>query len=187
MLNRDVAPKKMPWWKYGLAALGVVYAIGTVIWIVLLVSKTYAPSGPTALAMHPEQQDALLALRRAEKMQADLGLTPEQTEQVAKIMEGFHAERKERFLSAPEGQPMARMQAMMELREKVRTELSTVLTPEQLEQYSDGQQQRFSGVFSALRESGIAPVNAAAAPKTPEDRRERLLNVLKPVAPTAAP
>lgn len=185
MLKRDAAPKKLPWWKYALATLGVVYAIGTVIWIVMLTSKAYAPSGPSDLAQHPERQEELLALRRAEKMQTDLGLSAEQTSKVAKIMEGFQAERKARFLSAPEGQPMARMQAMMELREKVRDDLSTVLTPEQLDAYEGAQQQRFGGVFSALRESGIAPVNPAAMPKSPEERRERLMNVFQPVQPAA--
>jgi len=180
--NKD-DKSKMPWWKYTLATLGVAYAIGSVIWLVLLASKSFEPVGPSALAQHPERQNELLAERRAMKMQEDLGLTSEQTALVTTIMEAFQAARKERFLSTPEANPLARMQVMMELREEVRGKLAAVLDPEQLERFESTQQARFGEVFSALRQTGIAPVNPAAVPKTQEARRERLMNLLQPTEP----
>lgn len=185
MLQRDEA-KKVPWWKYALAAAGAVYLVGMAIWAVTALRAQPGQTGPSELALHPERQDEILAQRRADAMKEELGLSAEQAAKLTGIVQEFQQARKERFLGAAETGPLGRMQAMMQLRAEMREKLGAVLSPEQLAQFEEKQEQRIMGAMGAIRSAGLNPM-AAGPPRGPGEARERFMNILQPVTPQPAP
>ncbi len=117
--------------QYALAGMGVVYILLFAGYLVYAFAGTQAPSGPSELEAHPERQAEILARQRAEEMQGRLGLSEEQTKQIAGIFAGQEGGQP------ADGDPRERWRAMRE-------EVAKVLTPEQQAQMEQ-ERGRFGG------------------------------------------
>ena len=106
--------------KYTLAGFGAVYLILFVAYLVYAGAKQTGQSGPSELEAHPERQQEILARQRAEELQQRLGLSDEQTQQIAEIMQ------KNAPNPSLDGDFRERMRA-------TRVEIAQVLTAEQRE------------------------------------------------------
>ncbi len=103
--------------KQVLAGLGVVYLVLFVGYLAYMGLKNTRPSGPSELEAHPERQDEILARQRAEEMRDRLGLSEEQTQQIAQLLQSMGDPGQGGFRGR---------------REAMREELAKILTPEQL-------------------------------------------------------
>lgn len=123
---------RMPKWKLALAGLGALYLVGFLVWGVYAFATSDAQQGATELAANPERQDEILARRRADEARKRLGLSAEQTDQLAALIEKHT--RKARAARAESADDFeSRRATMMALREEMEQELDTLLTPEQRE------------------------------------------------------
>jgi len=179
MADQPAVPK----WKYVLAAVGVLYLVGAALWAAFAVMNAAGKQGPSELALHPDRQDTILARQRAAAMQADLGLSEEQTIELAAIFEGFHRARKDILRSGGGDRGtlmMARLQGFQDLQQEVQA----VLSPAQYEAFQDKLYERTGGFLQAMRkmrQQGLEPGTL-----TPEQRRERLMEIARPTAATDA-
>ncbi len=123
----------IPKWKLALAALGVLYLIGFAVWGVYAVSeRTTQQRGASELASHPERQDEILAERRAEEARELLGLSSEQTRQLATLIEA-HTQKAQALRTEDIDDFEVRRERMMALRDVLRKDVNALLTPEQQE------------------------------------------------------
>ncbi len=105
--------------KYALAALGAVYIVLFVGYLLYAAIQEKPPAGPSELELYPERQAEIKAKERAEEMKERLGLSEEQTEKVAELF---------RDTPPPMGPPMGgddqrmRYQAFQEGLTKILTE-----------------------------------------------------------------
>ncbi|MBX7258210.1 MAG: hypothetical protein K1Y02_17745 [Candidatus Hydrogenedentes bacterium] len=112
--------------KYALAGIGAVYAVLFVGYLVYAgVTSATKQSGPSELEAHPERAAEIKAMQRADQMQERLGLSDEQTQQIADILLAQNAEMQGGM--PPSGGP----QGFMERMQAVREQIKGVLTPEQ--------------------------------------------------------
>lgn len=66
------------------------------------------PKGPSELTLHPEKQDTIVAERRAAQFKERLGLTDDQTEQLAQMLQRFRNEMREQRKQM-KGEPAERL------------------------------------------------------------------------------
>jgi Spy/CpxP family protein refolding chaperone len=118
--------------KYGLAAVGVVYIIAIVVYVVhAKVAGEHIQTAPSELEAHPERQEEIIAQRKAAEMKDQLNLSDEQAQKVAEIFQKQHTDGNDG------GDFRDRRQAM-------RDDLAQVLTPEQ-QAKMDESRGRFGG------------------------------------------
>ena len=128
--NASIA--SIPKWKLVLAGLGVVYLVAFLFWGVYAYATSETQRGASELAANPERQDQILARRRAEDVRAGLGLSDEQTDQLAALIEKQTLKaRAVRAESA--GNMELQRERMMALREEAQQDIDALLTPEQRE------------------------------------------------------
>jgi len=113
------------------ATIAAVASIGLAAGMYFSQRPTSAATGPTELTLHPERQGEIAAMRRAEGIAERLNLTPEQTREVAAIMQGVREEVVALRQTPSDGNMMTRMQARREMMERAGSQIRTVLTPEQ--------------------------------------------------------
>jgi len=105
------------------AALGAIYLVLFLGYLVWAGAKGMRPAGPSDLEAHPERQDEILAKQRAEEIRSRLGLNDEQTQRVAEFLQ-----------SAGDLGPGG----FRGRREAMREEMAKILTPEQLAKLDEG-------------------------------------------------
>ncbi|HOZ46497.1 MAG TPA: hypothetical protein PLO37_05945 [Candidatus Hydrogenedentes bacterium] len=150
-------PRK-PIWKLVLAAIGVIYLMLFAGYLVFAAVEKSKPRGPSELEAHPERANEIMARQRAEEFQERLGLSDEQTQQIADIL------KAEREHPLQEGRdPRERWRATQE-------RIGQVLTPEQqakMEQERGPQ----AGPRRPERPEGVGPEQPpdGQAPPTPPE------------------
>lgn len=154
----------VPMWKRVLAGCGLLTLAITAVMIIAQVAETRAtPSGPTPLTLHPEQQDEILAGRRAESLGQRLGLNPEQTIQLSGVLEDFHKARladRAKYAGDLFGLMQARRGAMQELDGKIQG----LLTADQRANYASVKSD-LMGRMAGLQQ--LRPMIAPNAPAFP--------------------
>ena len=128
--------KAIPKWKLALAAVGIVYLCGFVVWgVYAATSENTRTQGPSELAANPERQDEILAQRRADTMQQQLDLSSEQRDDVEALIEEYT--NKARAYREEERDPEVRRSKMIGLREQFQDDLYARLSPEQQAQFDN--------------------------------------------------
>jgi hypothetical protein len=129
-----IATPSMPPWKKVLAGIGAAYLIAMAAWCgYALLKNATTQTGATDLAAHPEQQDEILAQRRAADLRDKLDLTPEQAATV-ELLYRESAARIKAAAAAEDGQSNT-MRGYFGERAKMQEALKQVLTPEQFDKY----------------------------------------------------
>jgi hypothetical protein len=165
---------RIPPWKYVMAGFGVatlVVGAGYILWF--MVQSRQAHSGPTELTLHPERQNEILAQRRTESIAERLALTPEQSVEVAAMLEEFVTQRNaERVENA--GNLLGTIQSRRAAMQRLDSQMQAILTPEQQKNFTAmkaelvnraGQLQQFRPLLgNALPQlpQGIVPTAPAA-------------------------
>lgn len=138
--------KLIPPWKVAMATCGVLTIVaGGALAIWQLIQARDNASGPSELTLHPERQNEILASRRADVIAERLGLTPQQsvemTRLISEFMESRNADRENNA-----GNMLALMQsrraAMMEMDSKI----SALLKPEQQEKFQQMKGEMFGRI-----------------------------------------
>lgn len=133
-----------------LAACGVITLVAAAAGgVILLLPKE--PPQVSQLALHPEQQDEILARREAEKLQEQIDLSAEQTDQVADLWLKYRKQTQETQATGPGGpmQMMGRMQSRMQLSSDIRK----LLTPEQEKAFDETPGGRQQNMMRMMRDS----------------------------------
>ncbi len=116
--------------KYALAAIGAVYLVLFVGYLVYAGVKPERPKGPSELEANPERAAEIKAMQRAEQLKERLNLSDEQTQQIADI---FYAQSAEMQGAMPA--PGAGPDGFRERMQAVQEQIKQVLTPEQLAEF----------------------------------------------------
>jgi hypothetical protein len=126
----------VPMWKRVLAGCGLLTLVVSAVVITARVVEGQAAAGPSELTLHPERQDEILADRRADSLGQKLGMNPEQTAELSRIIEGFQQARladRQQYAGNLLGLMQARRAAMQDLD----TQVQALLTAEQRANYAN--------------------------------------------------
>ncbi len=148
--------REIPKTQLVLAACGVLTLVAATAAGVMLLMPGEPPR-VSELALHPEQQDEILARREAEKLQKQIDLSAEQTDQVAELWLKYRkqAQATPAAGSAGQMQMVGRMMSRMQLSSDIRK----LLTPEQQTAFDDTPDGRRQNMMQMFQNS------------TPEQRR----------------
>ena len=112
--------------QYAFAAIGAVYLIYFLGYLVKAAVQYAKPTGPSEMEAHPERQGEIMAQRRVEELRTRLELTEDQVQKISAL---FSDPSKDMQGGPGRGQAM-------------REEIAKILTPEQLAKFN---QQRGPG------------------------------------------
>ncbi len=126
--------RNTPKMKLVLAGFGVITLVGGGVLGSMAISDYEPQPGVSELALHPERQDEIVTQREAQKYQEALGLTQEQTDQIAALL---LADRKRRMQDATTELSPQAMMARMGQRAALTKSIRDLLTPDQIEKFND--------------------------------------------------
>jgi len=155
--------KKIPWWKWLLAACGVLTLVIGGGLLFSLLRSAGSSGGASEITLHPERQNEILAARRTESLCTRLGLEAEQEAEVSAILQEFMAKRNaDREANA--GNVFAMMQARRAGMQELDGKLRAVLKPEQIEKL-DALKADLFGRMGQLQQ--LRPLLAPGMPELP--------------------
>lgn len=150
--------KKIPAWQWVLAGCGVATLAGAAVFAAMhLTGAADRGGGPSALTLHPERQEEIIAARRADQLAARLGLDTAQTAQAAEILGRFRARRAE-DRARHQGDVMGLIQARQGAMAEFEREMQAILRDDQRAAY-DAARADITGRLMDLRamRSSVAP------------------------------
>ncbi|HPO15807.1 MAG TPA: hypothetical protein PLI09_20365 [Candidatus Hydrogenedentes bacterium] len=118
---------------------GGAAAVSVACVAVVIVGYVSAPraKGPSELTLHPENQEQVVAERRALELKERLALTEEQTRQVADMFTEFRKEIREVRKENPGGALGSRIPAMRERAQQMGDQIRGILTEDQRKKFDE--------------------------------------------------
>lgn len=132
--------------KLGLAVVGAGFCVVFVVMLVGAIASRPERRGPSDLALHPDEQDRILAERKAGELQEQLGLDEGQTAAVAELLRRAREDMAAAMKTAPQDRA-ARIVAGMQHMEKMNAEVEALLNEEQLAKYRELRDERRGRLF----------------------------------------
>lgn len=135
--------------KLALAMAGAGFCVAFVMMLGGAIASRPTQRGPSELALHPDQQDRILAERKATEFQEQLGLDEDQTAAVASLLQKAREDMAAAMRTAPQDRA-ARLAAGMQYMEKMNTQVEALLDGEQRAKYRELREDRRGRLFELL-------------------------------------